>query len=80
MNDEIAAVVKYIRKVAGLWREDAERLDEVGRAALVGRANGAEWAADEIERQADRIAESIALVAKAEAVAAMMRALRRGAA
>lgn len=77
MNAEIARLAKYLRGVAAQWRESAKACDEVGHAALSGRAAGAEWAADELERQAEGIAESIALAAKGEALAVMMRALRK---
>ena len=75
-------LVARLRDVAAGWRETAQTTaDEAGRAALTGRAAGAEWAADELARALPGIEAQAELFGRSEALAAIMRAQqKRGAA
>jgi hypothetical protein len=77
VNRESDSLVAFLRRVAAGWRESAKALDGEGYAALTGRANGAEWAADELERQLPGIEEAVALQARGQALADMLASLQK---
>jgi hypothetical protein len=77
MSRESESLVTYLRRVVAGWRESAKVMNGEGYAALTGRANGAEWAADELERQLPGIEEAVALQARGQALADMLARLRK---